>query len=334
MKSSIAAVTSGGHCPGINNVFANLILYGENFQITGFRNGWLGLSENRGINLSNPQLVTRLDASSLSFLGTSRLDPFLPGNESYLQNILANLANFDVVIAIGGEDTLGTASKLFDLGVPIIGIPKTLDNDLPETDFCVGFMSVVDNSIRAINSCKDTAFAHQRITVVETLGRHAGWVALYAGVGSFADWIVLPEFPLNSLAMCEYLLKNCRTGGLVVCAENVSLDTCNKATTVDGFKHELLRERGVAKTLAELIQKQTEIETRWTQLCDSVRGGFPNVFDRVLATRFARHALELAETLKFGRMVAIKNDIVTDVSLSCVKGIKKVPIKLMRRMWR
>ncbi len=335
MLLRIAVLTGGGHCPGINDVIANLIIFMQEHNLTGFRNGWKGLAEyGNNADLSDKNLAVAITATTLSYLGTSRLDPFKPGNEDRLETIKVVLGDFDVLIAIGGEDTLGVASKLSDLGLPVIGIPKTLDNDLPETDYSIGFMSVVDNSIHAILSARDSAFAHQRIAVVETLGRHAGWVALYAGAGSHADWIVLPEFPLDIDAMCRYFIDHDCESGLVVCAENAKPAGCKETTSLDGFDHELLRERGVAKTLADILQKRTGIETRWTQLADSVRGGFPNAFDRILARRFAKHALSLAEAGNFGRMVAIQHDTITDVPLSCARGIKIVPIEMMRALWR
>lgn len=333
MQLRIGVMAGGGHCPGINDVVANLILFGQDFNLLGFKNGWLGISQDYALDLSRSQIPT-IVSSSLSLLGTSRLNPFLPENSHYLEKIIKVLRKIDVLIAIGGEDTLGVASNLSNLGIPIIGIPKTLDNDLPETDFCIGFMSVVENSIRAINSCKDTAFAHQRVAVVETLGRHTGWVALYSGTESFADWIVLPEFALDSSAMHDYLLRNCKRGGLVVCSENAQLAGLNEIVSKDGFNHELLREKGVAKVLAAMIQENTGIETRWTQLTDSVRGGFPNAFDRILARRFAKYALKLAESQKFGSMVAIKNDAIIDVNLSCARGVKKITLEHLQNMWR
>lgn len=333
MSLRIAVLTGGGHCPGINDIISNLILFGEKHSLIGFRNGWKGLAKGKhNIFLSDKNLAMTIAATSLSYLGTSRLDPFKPGNEIHLETIQRVLNDFDVLIAIGGEDTLGVASKLSDLGWPVIGIPKTLDNDLPETDYSIGFMTVVDNSIHAILNARDSAFAHQRIAVVETLGRHAGWVALFAGAGSQADWIVLPEFEIDIDAMCQYFED--RESGLVVCAENAKPAGCNETVTVDGFNHELLRERGVAKTVAEILQKKIGIETRWTQLADSVRGGFPNAFDRILARRFAKHALSLAEAGIFGRMVAIQHDVIMDVPLSCARGIKKVPAEMMRNLWR
>ncbi|MFA6295855.1 MAG: 6-phosphofructokinase [Patescibacteria group bacterium] len=334
MSLRIASVTGGGHCPGINDVFANLIDLCQGHQLFGYENGWKGLSEDYLCDLSDRDLISRFSASTSSYLGTSRLDPFKAGNEEHLRWIQKALKKFDCLIAVGGEDTLGVASKLSDLGFPVIGIPKTLDNDLPETDYAIGFMTVVDNSIRAILNARDSAFAHQRIEVVETLGRHAGWLALYAGVSSFADWIVLPEFPLDVDAMCKHFTSRNAVSGLVVCAENVKPDGCNEAKVLDGFDHELLRERGVARILAKVIQEKTGIETRWTQLGDSVRGGFPNAFDKILARRFAKHALQLAESGNFGRMVAIKNDVVTDVPLSCARGIKMVPAETVRALWR
>jgi ATP-dependent phosphofructokinase / diphosphate-dependent phosphofructokinase len=237
---------------------------------------------------------------------------------------------------LGGEDTLGVASKLFKLGVPTVGIPKTMDNDLDCTDYTFGFDTAVGVSLDAADRLRDTAKSHRRIVVLEVMGRHAGWVARYCGIGAGADWILLPEIALDLEEMCGHLVRQRERGkqwGLIIVSEGVDIPNADtEDITVDAFGHVILRERGVGEFVAKEIEKRVGVETRSVVLGHVQRGGSPTVFDRVLATRLGVKAADLVNEGSFGKMASIQGNEIVAVDLdAAVKELKTVPMELWQQ---
>jgi 6-phosphofructokinase 1 len=304
------------------------------YECLGFQNGWRGLVEgvHRPLGLAD---VEDIILQGGTILGSSRTNPFRPGREEDLENVLRNIQAFglDAVCALGGEDTLGVAHKLYKLGIPTVGIPKTMDNDLDATDYTFGFDSAVSVATDSIDRLRDTARSHSRVMVVEVMGRHAGWVALYAGVAGGADWILLPEVALDIEEMCDHLNEVRGRGknySIVVISEGVEIPHADETdVTVDAFGHVILRERGVAEFLAKEIENRTGIETRFAVLGHIQRGGAPTVFDRVLASRLGIKAADLVHERQFGKMSAIRGTEIVAVDLhDAVAQLKTVPESL------
>ncbi len=332
----IGILTGGGDCPGLNPAIRGFVMRALDYkyECIGFLNGWKGLVDgvSRPLGLED---VEDIIAQGGTMLGSSRTNPFKPGREEDLEKVLNNIRKFklDAVVALGGEDTLGVAWKLYQKGINTVGVPKTMDNDLNETDYTFGFDSAVSVATESVDRLRDTARSHNRVMVVEVMGRHAGWVALYAGIAGGADWILLPEVPLDMDAMCAHL-KEVRARGkmysIVVASEGANIpheDDSNMA--VDSFGHVILSERGVGAYLAREIENRTGIETRFAVLGHIQRGGPPSEFDRVLASRLGIKAAELVHEKKFGRMASIKNNRIVDVELEkAVATLKTVPPEL------
>ena len=332
----IGILTGGGDCPGLNPAIRGFVLraldYG--YECIGFLNGWKGLvqGDTRPLKLED---VESIIGQGGTMLGSSRTNPFREGKEKDLQACLDNIKKFelDAVVALGGEDTLGVANKLHKLGIPTVGVPKTMDNDLNATDYTFGFDSAVSVATESVDRLRDTARSHNRVMVVEVMGRHAGWVALYAGIAGGADWILLPEEKLDLDAMCEHL-KAVRARGknysIVVASEGVELpNTDESESSVDAFGHTILSQRGVGDFLAKEIEERTGIETRFAVLGHIQRGGAPSVFDRVLASRLGIKAAELVHAGEFGKMASIQGNQIVGVELEqAVASLKTVPTAL------
>jgi 6-phosphofructokinase 1 len=304
------------------------------YECIGFLNGWKGLVEGmaRPLGLAD---IEEIIGQGGTMLGSSRTNPFKAGREEDLESVLANIKKFnlDAIVALGGEDTLGVASKLHKIDVPTVGVPKTMDNDLDYTDFTFGFDSAVSVATESIDRLRDTARSHNRVMVVEVMGRHAGWVALYAGIAGGADWILLPEISLDLNEMCNHL-KEVRARGknysIVVASEGVDIPHADETdVSVDAFGHVILRERGVGEFLAKEIEERTGIESRFAVLGHIQRGGAPSVFDRVLATRLGIKAAELVHNRDFGKMASIQGNQIIAVELEkAVAQLKCVPTEL------
>ena len=254
-----------------------------------------------------------------TILGTSRTNPYKKdrGVEKCLEHF--KKWNLRALVVMGGEDTLGVAAKLFkDKKLPVVGVPKTMDNDLPATDYTFGFDTASSVAVEAAERLRDTGRSHRRIMVLEVMGRHAGWVALFTGIASGADWICVPERPVDVKQMSEHLIRAHarKKYALVVASEAVDLQgTERRKGDLDEFGHNILKERGVGEALAKIIQKETGIETRSAVIGHIQRGGSPTLFDRILATRVGVEAFRCVLKGEFGKMTALRGNQVCPVPL-------------------
>jgi len=327
----IGVLTGGGDCPGLNPVIRAVVRKGllEGYQFVGIKNGWKGLVENDTMPL-NIDAVSGILPKGGTILGTSRTNPYKKNED--LKKVKENFKNMglDALVAIGGEDTLGVASKLVKDGVPnIVGVPKTIDNDLSATDYTFGFDTALNVAMECIDRLHTTAESHHRIIVAEVMGRHAGWIAIEAGIAGGADVILIPEVPINMDDVCATIQKRHSRGktfSIVVVAEGAQFE---KGTMVlqeqklDSFGH--VRLGGIGEALAQEIEKRTGYETRVSVLGHIQRGGSPTAFDRVLGTRLGVKAVELIKNNRFGRMVALQGIKIVDVPLEdAVKKLKTV----------
>lgn len=331
MSKTIGLLTGGGDCPGLNPAIRGAVMRAldHGYKCVGFVDGWRGPIEGkvRDLNLEDVEDIAKLGGTILK---TSRTNPFK--KEGAVEKVLANLKKFniDALIAMGGEDTLGVATRLHaEHKVNVVGVPKTMDNDLSATDFTFGFDTSASISTDAAERLKDTGRSHSRIMVLEVMGRHAGWVALYTGIAAGADWILIPEEKVDVKKMCEHLKKaHGRKGvALVVASEGTWLPSHDSIKEEkDEFGHMLLKNRGVGEELADLIEKGTGIETRASTIGHIQRGGAPSLFDRILGLRVGAMAADLVAKGDFGKMVALKGNHVVPVSLKEATGaLKTVP---------
>lgn len=332
----VGVLTGGGDCPGLNAVIRSVVrkAFLNNIKVTGIKNGWKGLIENDTMEL-NLDSVSGILPKGGTILGTSRTNPFKIKDD--VDKVVENYKKLklDALIAIGGEDTLGAASKLIkeNKGLNIVGCPKTIDNDLSGTDFTFGFDTAVNIATEAIDRLHSTAESHHRIMVVEVMGRHAGWIAIYSGLASGADVILIPEVPIDMDEVCDLLKKRHSRGkgfSIVVVAEGAQFkasQVVTKEERLDAFGH--VRLGGIGETLADEIEKRTKFETRVTVLGHIQRGGTPSAFDRVIATRFGVKAMELVLNKKFGYMASLKGTEISEVPIDIAVGsLKTVDMKL------
>jgi len=268
-----------------------------------------------------------------TMLRSSRTNPYK--DPAQLAAVKENIKKygFDCIVALGGEDTLGVASKLWNKeGIPTVGIPKTMDNDLSETDYTFGFDTSVGVDTEAVDRLRDTARSHSRIIVLEVMGRHAGWVALHTGIAGGADWILLPEISMDLDAMCAHLQTAYarKKYGVVVASEGVELpDLDESEAKLDSFGHVILGDRNVGEFVAKEIEKRTGIETRAAVTGHIQRGGAPSAFDRVLATRLGIRAAQCVLQKDFGKMVAIRGTEIVPVEIDKATGtLRTVPTAL------
>jgi ATP-dependent phosphofructokinase / diphosphate-dependent phosphofructokinase len=330
----IGVLTGGGDCPGLNPTIRAIVRRAmeEDISVVGVKNGWKGLIDTDVAELSL-ESVSGILPKGGTILGTSRTNPYK--NKGDVDKVKKNLASLkiDAVIAIGGDDTLGVAWKLSEEGLKMVGVPKTIDNDLSCTDFTFGFDTAVNIVMEAIDRLHTTAESHHRIMVVEVMGRHAGWIATYAGIAGGADIVLIPEVIVDMDEVCETIKKRHQRGkdfSLVVVAEGAKLkehDLVVKTQKKDAFGHVLLG--GIGNIIGQELEKRTGFETRVTVLGHIQRGGSPTAFDRVLATRFGVKAVELVLKGEFAKMVALKgNDIVSVPLKDAVGTLKTVDMRL------
>ena len=317
----IGVLTGGGDCPGLNAVIRAVVrkgveVYGHEF--VGFRDGWRGPLENDTMTLGVAEVRGILPRGG-TILGSSRTNPF--AIEDGVERIKDNLAahGCDALIAIGGEDTLGVATKLSDLGVNVVGVPKTIDNDLSGTDFTFGFDTAVNVAMEAIDRLHTTAESHHRALVVEVMGRHAGWIALHSGLAGGANIILIPERPFDIDKVCAQVESRFAThySPIIVVAEGAT-PAEGTMELVSGEKDEFghVRLGGIGDRLAHEIEERTGREARAVVLGHIQRGGTPTAFDRWLATRFGLHAIQAVTDGDFGKMVALRGTEIVRVPLS------------------
>jgi phosphofructokinase-like protein len=333
----VGVLTGGGDCPGLNAVIRALVRRGTQeygYEFTGFRDGWRGPLEGDTIPL-DVQAVRGILPRGGTILGTSRTNPLAEsassGGRSGAQRIKGNLAvlGVDALITIGGEDTLGVASALHEQGVAVVGVPKTIDNDLSATDYTFGFDTAVNIAMEAIDRLHTTAESHHRALIVEVMGRHAGWIALHAGLAGGANVILIPERPFSLDKVCEYVQHRFQTryAPIVVVAEGArpaDNDLALSDERLDSFGH--VRLGGIGQQLAAEIEKRTGKEARCTVLGHIQRGGTPTAFDRVLASRFGIHAIDAVHDGEFGVMVALRGTQIARVPIAeATREVKLVP---------
>ena len=324
----LGVLTGGGDCPGLNPVLRAITRRAiqAGLEVVGIRNGWKGLIQGDTASL-DLRSVSGILPKGGTILGTSRTNPFnKPDDLAKLKDTVKRL-QLDALIAIGGEDTLGVATKLVKEGVRIVGVPKTIDNDLSATDFTFGFDTAVNIAMEAIDRLHTTAESHHRIMVAEVMGRHAGWIATYAGLAGGADVILIPEEPVDIDAVCNIIKKRHNRGkdfSIIVVAEGAKFKTGTDVTReekLDEFGH--VRLGGIGDLLGKLIEERTGYETRVTVLGHIQRGGSPTAFDRVLGTRFGVKAVELILEGKFGTMVSLQGNKVVGVPIEQGTGALK-----------
>jgi 6-phosphofructokinase 1 len=319
-----AVLTGGGDCPGLNAAIRAVVRRGLSggHQLLGFRYGWAGAMGDDAVPLTLQSTAGILPRGG-TILGTSRTNPFSQqSGDQGARAIRQTLARheIDALIAIGGEDTLGVALRLHEQGISIVGVPKTIDNDLGGTDATIGFDTAVQIATDAIDRVHTTAESHNRVMVVEVMGRHAGWIATHAGIAGGGDAILIPERPFDIEEVCRHLRSRHERGrsfSIVVVAEGAkpqqgSLQT-RQGAPEDAFGHERLG--GIGVVLEGEIERRTGYETRVTILGHVQRGGVPTAFDRVLATRFGVAALDAAATAHFGTMVSLRGTRIVEVPL-------------------
>ena len=328
MGKRVGILTGGGDCPGLNPAIRGCVMRGLDFgfEFVGLLEGWKGLIEGETMPLKLED-VEDLIGKGGTILGTSRTNPFKKegGVEKCLENF--KQLKLDALVALGGEDTLGVATRLHkEHRVPVVGVPKTMDNDLSATDYTFGFDTSVTIAVRAAENLIDTGRSHRRIMVLEVMGRHAGWVALYTGIAAAADWILLPERETDVDKMIAHLksVYRRRKTALVVLSEGIKVPGKDEGKEeLDEFGHMILKRRGVGEQVAELIEEKTGIEARLAVIGHIQRGGPPTLFDRILGTRVGYKAAELVHEGDFGKMVALRGNDVVPVPLEQATGVLK-----------
>jgi 6-phosphofructokinase 1 len=334
----IGLLTGGGDCPGLNAVIRAVVrkgidVYGD--RMVGFRDGWRGVLEDSSSELTIESTRGILPRGG-TILGSSRTNPFKRENGVARVEKTLRDRGLDGLIAIGGEDTLGAASRLHEEGVKVIGVPKTIDNDLGVTDVTFGFDTALHVATEAIDRLHTTAESHNRILVVEVMGRHAGWIALHAGVAGGADVILIPEIPFDIDEVCRLIRRRHERGryfSIVVAAEGATPKEGTMAVSegqLDEFGHPRLG--GIGQRLEHEIERRTGFETRATVLGHVQRGGTPTAFDRVLATRLGLAAIDAAHEEAWGMMTALRGTQIECVSLrEAVAQLRTVPVEEYER---
>jgi 6-phosphofructokinase 1 len=335
----VGVLTGGGDCPGLNAVIRAVVRKGElhfGDSFVGFADGWRGVIENSTLSL-NVERCRGILPRGGTILGSSRTNPYKSDDGAARVKATLEANGVDALVAIGGEDTLGVANKLFGDGVNVVGVPKTIDNDLSATELTFGFHTAVQICVDAIDRLHTTAESHDRVMVCEVMGRHAGWIATYAGIAGGAAEILIPEqeFDINKVADdIKRRHEKGRYASIVVVAEGAQPKQGTMATTsgdVDAFGH--VRLGGIGNLVAEQLEKLTGFETRVTILGHIQRGGTPTAFDRVLATRFGIGAIEAIHDGAFGQMVALRAGEIERVPLSeAVTELKTVDPELFEHV--
>ncbi len=331
MAKSVGILTGGGDCPGLNAVIRAVVRRADSagWDVVAVREGWRGLVEPIFEDLG-PLQVSGILPRGGTIIGTSRTNPF--NVEGGVERVVQNFSDrgLDALVAIGGEDTLGVAARLHaERQFPVVGVPKTIDNDLSGTDYTFGFDTAVFIATEAIDRLHTTAESHNRVMVVEVMGRQTGWIAVMSGIAGGADVILVPEIPVDFDEVAETIRKRHARGknfSIVVVSEGCELPGLEDGGEQDQFGHVILSKRGVGEALGREIEQRTGYETRVTVLGHVQRGGTPTPRDRVLATRFGLKAADLALGGEFGQMAALHGDDVVAVPLvEATAELKVVP---------
>jgi len=333
-EKTVGILTGGGDCPGLNAVIRAAVRKGitqYNYRFKGIQKGWKGMIECDWEPLGLEEISGILPKGG-TILGTSRTNPFKEDDGGELVADNMRRMKLNALIAIGGEDTLGVARKLNDLDVPVVGVPKTIDNDLNGTDYTFGFDTAVNIVTEAIDRIHTTAESHNRVMVIEVMGRHSGWIALHAGLAGGADMILIPEQKYTIDEIVQTIQKRHSRGkdfSIVVVAEGVMLQAEEKndefvvqEAGLDEFGHVKLG--GIGQVICNEVEQRTGFETRVTVLGHLQRGGTPTAFDRVLGTRFGVAAIDLVQTENFGNMVSLQGNEIVSIPLS--KAVDKLKV--------
>lgn len=331
MPRRIGILTGGGDCPGLNPAIRGAVIQALElgYECWGLEEGWKGLIEARAKKMGLED-VEGIVGKGGTILGTSRTNPFKKENGVKKALSAMESLNLHALIAMGGEDTLGVAHRLYkEHQVRVVGVPKTMDNDLSATDYTFGFDTAASIAVEAAERLIDTGKSHRRAMVLEVMGREAGWVALFTGIAAGADYIAIPEKPFDEQEMARHVQQaySRKKYALVVTSEALrfSRKEDSGTPTKDDFGHTLLKEQGVGDTIAKMIEKATGIETRAAVIGHIQRGGPPTLFDRILATRVGIKAAQMTHAGQFGRMAALKGNETIDVPLeNAVGALKKV----------
>jgi len=332
----IGILTGGGDCPGLNAVIEAVVKRANSYgyEVLGFLRGYAGLINNEWKNLSIKD-VEGISLTGGTILGTSRVNPFK--RENGPQKVMETIKSCGVnaMIIIGGDDTLGAAYKLYQTGLPIVGVPKTIDNDISETDYSVGFMTAIETISECIEKLHTTAKSHERVIVVEVMGRYAGWLTLFGGLAGGAHIILVPEKPFKIEEVCKIILEREKEGRkytIVAAAEGAKPENVEDFITVskkrDEFGH--VRLGGIAKLLEREIAERTGKETRSVVLGHVQRGGVPCAFDKILGMKLGFRAVDLVKEGKFGHMVCLKGTKIVDVKMESALKQKKLDEETMQ----
>ena len=328
---TIGLLTGGGDCCGLNAAIRAVVLQAakRGWTVRGYRNGWAGALDDDYSELV-PEDVAEIIYEGGTMLGTSRTDPRRDEATYAVLTRLFDPGGIDALVAIGGDDTLSVAAQLAADGYPVVGAPKTMDNDVTGTNYCIGFHTAITRVTEAIDSLRTTARSHRRAIVVETMGRDAGWVAAYAGIAAGADFVLLPETETDVADVIAALGRRHAAGqpyALVVVSEGAKVtglgDTSARVDERDQFGHELLATRRLAARLATAIGEGTPYSTREVVLGHTQRGGTVSAYDRVLGTRLGRGAVALAERGRWGHMPALVNQTIVDFPLDAAVGTNR-----------
>lgn len=327
----VGLLTSGGDCPGLNAVIRSAVLHGiktYDYELVGIRDGWRGLIEGDVEDLPR-QRVRGLARTGGTILGTSRTHPY-NHPQGGPENIKAQMEKLgiDAVVAIGGEGTLAGAKRLYDDGIALVGVPKTIDNDLKATDYTFGFDTAVSIATDAMDRLRTTGESHHRCMVAEVMGRHVGWIALHSGMSAGAHAILIPEQRTSMEQVCEWVKQVHERGRspLVVVAEGFIPEDHDDPLSESTDEHGRPRLGGIGEWVTNRIEDMTGIETRNTVLGHIQRGGAPTGYDRVLATRFGMGAMDLIAEGRFGQMVSLDGTEIVRVDLGrALDGLKEVP---------
>ena len=331
MSRRVGVLVGGGDCPGLNAVIRAVARrsFARGWEVVGIREGWRGLVESIAQPLG-PREISGILPRGGTIIGTTRTNPYRL--EDGVAKVLSHFQGLglDALVAIGGEDTLGVAARLHaEHEFPVVGVPKTIDNDLSATDYTVGFDTAVFIATEAIDRLHTTAESHNRVMVLEVMGRHTGWIAVMSGIAGGADVVLIPERPMPIDEVCALLERRHSNGkdfSIVVVSEGYELEGLDNESEVDQFGHVRLGLRGVGDALARQIEARTGFETRVTVLGHVQRGGSPTPRDRVLATRYGLKAADLAHEGRYGRMAALRGDEIVDVPLAeATAELKLVP---------